>query len=88
MVPNTNYLIQQIIIVDRNRDNGLSMVKVKVAVNFLSKEIIDSIVDEEKQPADIIEKCRNIDVGYTYNEYTEIRTDEDVKNLYCNRAIS
>ena len=45
------------------------------------EEIIDSIVDEEKQPADIIEKCRNIDVGYTYNEYTEIKTDEDVKNF-------
>ena len=81
MVPNTNYLIQQIIIVDRNRDNWIIDDEGEGCVNFLSKEIIDSIVDEEKQPADIIEKCRNIDVGYTYNEYTEIKTDEDVKNF-------
>lgn len=81
MVPNTNYLIQQIIIVDRNRDNWIIDDEGEGCVNFLSKEIIDSIVDEEKQPADIIEKCRNIDVGYTYNEYTEIKTDEGVKNF-------
>lgn len=36
---------------------------------------------KRNNPADIIEKCRNIDVGYTYNEYTEIKTDEDVKNF-------
>ena len=58
MVPNTNYLIQQIIIVDRNRDNWIIDDEGEGCVNFLSKEIIDSIVDEEKQPADIIEKMQ------------------------------
>ena len=44
MVPNTNYLIQQIIIVDRNRDNWIIDDEGEGCVNFLSKEIIDSIV--------------------------------------------
>ena len=38
MVPNTNYLIQQIIIVDRNRDNWIIDDEGEGCVNFLSKE--------------------------------------------------
>ena len=48
MVPNANYLIQQTVTVDRNRDNWIIDDEGEGRVNFLGKEIIDSIVDEEK----------------------------------------
>ncbi len=81
MVPNTKYLIPQILIIEADQtdwdkdENGVGCVR------FLSKELLDSFLDEEQQPEAILEKCRLMDDGYVYDETPEIRSQKDIENL-------
>lgn len=81
MVPNTKYIFPQIIIVDANQDNWVMNDEYEGCVDFLSKEIIDSIIEKDNQSGDVIEKCKIADDGYIYNEYQEVKTYDDVVNL-------
>lgn len=81
MVPNTKYLIPQILIVDSNQDNWNTDEEGVGCVNFLSRELLDSFLDQEHQPEDILCKCREMDAGYTYADVQEIKTQKDIENL-------
>lgn len=81
MVPNTKYLIPQILIVDTDCSNWNVDENGVGCVNFLSRELLDSFLDEEIQPESILEKCRAIDKGYVYDETPEIKTQQDIENL-------
>ena len=83
MVPNTIYIIPQILFVDTDQSNWIMDENGVGCVDFLSRELLDSFLDSDQQPADIIEKCLEMDTGYIYNEITEIRTEADVENLEC-----
>lgn len=37
------------------------------SVDFLNRELLDSFLDSEEQPEDILEKCRSMDAGYVYD---------------------
>ena len=50
-------------------------------VDFLSKELLDSFLDEAEQPEEILEKCRAMDAGYVYDDTPEIRTQKDTEAL-------
>lgn len=81
-VPNTKYIIPQILIIDSdqsnwNIDDGVG------CVNFLNRELLDSFLDEETQPNDILDQCRAMDKDYTYNEIVEIKNKQDIENLIC-----
>ena len=84
MTPNIKSLIPQILIVDSSRD-GWNVDKDgedgEGCVDFLSRELLDSVLDEEVQPADILEKCRLMDSGYVYDATPEIRTQKDIEDL-------
>ena len=54
MDPNTKYLIPQILIVDSNQDNWNTDEEGVGCVDFLSRELLDSFLDEENQPEDIL----------------------------------
>ena len=50
-------------------------------VNFLNRNLLDSIMRETNQPQNILEQCRKIDKGYTYDEVHEIKTQKDIEDL-------
>lgn len=50
-------------------------------VDFLSKELIDSILDSKYQPEDILERCHSMDRDYVYEEIREIRNKKDINDL-------
>ena len=78
MTPN---LMPQILIVDSNQDNWDMDENGVGCVNFLSRERLDSFLDKEDQPEDILEKCRLMDAGYVYDEIQEIKAQKDIENL-------
>lgn len=81
MVPNTKYFITQILIVDADCSNWNVDEYGVGCVDFLSRELLDSFLDEETQPESILEKCQAIDKGYVYDETPEIKTQQDIENL-------
>lgn len=81
MVPNTKYLIPQILIIDSEQDNWKIDEQGVGCVDFLSRELLDSFLDEEKQPEDILNKCRAMDVDYVYIDTPEIKTQKDIEDL-------
>ncbi|MGN1134004.1 MAG: hypothetical protein ACI4RN_06065 [Oscillospiraceae bacterium] len=82
MEPDTKYIIPQLLIIDADQGNWILNDDGEGCVDFLNKDIIDSIVYNDSKHNDIIEKCKNIDIGYTYEEYQEIKTQADIDNLY------
>ena len=81
MVPGTRYLIRQILIVDSDQGNWNVDENGVGCVDFLSRELLDSFLDEEQQPEDILSRCRSMDAGYTYNDTPEIMTAKDIEDL-------
>mgnify|MGYP006981381057 CR=1 FL=1 len=81
MVPDTEYIIPQILIIDSDQ-SGWNMDENGVGcVNFLSWQLLDSFLDAEIQPKDILAKCHAVDEGYKYNEMPEIRMQKDIEDL-------
>ena len=76
-VPNTKYIIPQILIIDSEQDNWTTDENGGECVDFLSRDLLDSFLDEEEQPEDILQKCHAMDIGYIYNETPEIKTQKD-----------
>lgn len=80
-VPNTKYIIPQILIIDSDRSSWNITDQGEGCVDFLSKELLDSFLDKENQPAEILAKCRAVDKSYVYNETPEINTQKDIEDL-------
>ncbi len=74
-------LSPKVIIVESDKENWNKEGKLTGCVDFLTKELIYSILDMEEQPADILEKCRAMDADYVYNETPEIKTPKDIEDL-------
>ena len=81
MEPNTKYMIPQLLIVDSDYENWNIGENGEGCVDFLSKELIDSILDSKHQPEDILERCRSMDRDYVYEEIREIRNKKDINDL-------
>ena len=81
MEPDTKYIIPQVLIVDSEQSNWITDERGVGCVDFLSKELLDSFLDEEQQPSDILDKCRAMDSEYVYNETPEIKTQKDIEDL-------
>lgn len=81
MVPDETYIIPQILIVDSDTTNWVIDEKGGRCVNFLDRALLDSFLDAEEQPEEILEKCRAMDAGYVYDDTPEIKTEKDIKNL-------
>ena len=81
MVPDETYIIPQILIVDSDTTNWVIDEKSGGCVNFLDRALLDSFLDAEEQPEEILKKCRAMDAGYVYDDTPEIKTEKDIKNL-------
>lgn len=80
---NTNCLILQILITDSNQDGWVVDEDGIGGVDFLPKSLADEIIESQVMPDEIFEKCKNIDLNYTYDAEPEIKNDTDIENLYC-----
>lgn len=80
MDPDKKNLLLQILIIDSDRDNW-NVNDEEGCVSFLSLELLDSFLDEEHQPEDILEKCRAMDEVYVYEAFREIRTQKDIEDF-------
>lgn len=81
MVPDTKYIIPQILIVDADQCNWIKDEQGVGCVDFLDRTLLDSILDAEDQPKDILEKCHAMDAGYVYDDIQEIKSKKDIENL-------
>lgn len=81
MVPNTEYLIPQILIVDSDHSGWNTNEEGEGCVGFLTRTLLDSFLDAEQQPREILDLCRQMDAGYTYAGIQEIRTRKDIEDL-------
>lgn len=81
MVPDTKYIIPQILIVDSERNNWNLDEDGVGCVDFLSRELLNSFLDDEIQPEEILSRCRAMDAGYVYNEITEVKNQQDIEDL-------
>ncbi len=81
MTPNTKYLIPQILIIDSDRSNWKINEKGIGCVEFLSRDLLDSFLDKEQQPEEILKMCRSVDSDYTYEEIKQIKTEKDIDDL-------
>lgn len=83
MEQGTKYMITQVLVVDESTDGWVVDEEGIGGVDFLTRELVDEIVESGNTPADIIEKCKAVDEGYCYEEYKEIKTEQDINNLQC-----
>jgi len=81
MEPNTKYIIPQILIIDTDQHNWVKDDDGVGCVDFLNRKLLESFLDTEYQPEDILQKCRMMDRGYVYNDTPEIRNQQDIDNL-------
>lgn len=79
--PKKKFLEKQILIVDADQNDWNLNQDGEGCVNFLNRNLLDSIMRENNQPQNIIEQCRKIDKGYTYDEVHEIKTQKDIEDL-------
>lgn len=79
--PNTKYIIPQVIIIDADQSNWRKDKNGVGCVDFLNRDLLDSFLDIDEQPKEILDKCRAMDAGYVYEETTEIKTEADIVNL-------
>lgn len=82
MVPDKKYIIPQILIIDSDQNNWVMDEQGVGCVDFLSRELLDSFLDEEQQPTDVLEKCRTAYQSFVYNETPEIKTKKDIEDFY------
>lgn len=83
MTPNTKYLIPQLIIIDTSENDWVINNEGIGGVDFLPKEMADQIVESGEMPQEIRERCLALDNDFVYEEYSEIRSETDIKNLEC-----
>lgn len=81
MVPDRKELIPQLLVVDADKTRWHRDGKHAEFVDFLDRKRIDSFLDAETQPEDVLEKCRASDAGYVYEECREIRSEKDITDL-------
>lgn len=75
------FIDKSILIIDSDSTGFVVNENGEGCVDFLSKELLDSILDSDCQPQDIIEKCRAIDSACRYEPVREIKTQKDITDL-------
>ena len=82
MVPDKEYLVPQILIVDSDQSNWIiDDDNDSCCVDFLTIELLISILDNNVQPEDILKKCRNADAPYIFHDKMEIKKQKDIEDL-------
>lgn len=81
MQPNINYMIPQILVIDCNQEDWIKDNDGGGGVDFLPKKLAEEIIESQVMPTEIFEKCKNMDLNYTYDMEPEIKNEKDIENL-------
>lgn len=81
MVKDTESINIQILIIDADQSNWNTDEEGVGCVDFLSRGLLDSLLDAEEQPEEILAKCRDMDKDYVYDETPEVKNEADIANL-------
>lgn len=80
-VPGTDYCMPLVCPIDKTDDNWVNLSEDNQCVDFLDPETIQMLLNSKSQPREIIEKCREVDKDYVYNEVKEIKTEQDIDDF-------
>lgn len=75
------YLTRKIIIVDSDQSDWKKDENGVGSVDFLTLDLLEDMACMNDQSEDILDKCRNMDEGYEYEERPEIRTERNAEDL-------
>lgn len=75
------YLIPSILIVDTSQDDWVVDECGLGGVDFLPEAEFLKMLESNRIPSEILEKCRRIDSAFTYSPYQSIHTEKDIENL-------
>ena len=81
MDPKRKVLTPQALIIDASEKDWILNEDETGGVNFLPKELADQIIRTGEMSQEIRNQCLAVDEGFVYEEYPEIRTAADIKNL-------
>ena len=70
-----------ILIVDANHDDWNINEEGFGGINFLSKDDVLKMIEEENISTELLSKCLYIDSSFKYDEYKDIKSDNDIENL-------
>ena len=89
MVPDKEYLVPQILIVDSDQSNWIiDDDNDSCCVDFLTIELLISILDNNVQPEDILKKCRNADAPYIFHDKMEIQSRSSISFCFLISILS
>lgn len=77
----TKYLIPLVLVIDSDRSGWTVDEEGIGGLEFLPRDLADSLIDQGKLPDDILRKCLAADGDYVYEPYPEIRTEKDIEDL-------
>lgn len=78
---NSKYIIYKIIIIDSDQTDWILNEEGEGCVNFLSKEIITSLLNQDINSHHLLSKCLEIDKKYIYKDKFEINNSKDIEDL-------
>lgn len=71
----------RILIVDSDQSGWRTDEEGVGCVDYLSRKLLDSFLDAERQPEEILRVCRSADADYTYTETREIASQKDIEDF-------
>lgn len=77
----TDYCMPLVCPIDKVDGNWVNLGEDNQCVDFLDFETIQMLLNSKSQPREIIEKCREVDKDYAYNEVKEIKTKQDIDDF-------
>ena len=81
VVPDSKYIIYKIIIIDSDQTNWNLNADGEGCINFLSKEILISLLNKDIKSNSLLSKCLEIDKKYIYIDKPEIKNLKDIEDL-------
>lgn len=79
--PNKNSIMPVVLATDCDLSDWTEEVSHSHCVSFLPFEDLLYMVEEDRVPGELLNKCIELDKNYAFNEYPEIHSEKDIKNL-------
>jgi len=79
--PNSNSIMPIVLATDCDDSDWTEEINNSNCVNFLPFNDLLNMIDEDRVPKDLLDRCIELDKNYYFNEYPEIHTERDIKNL-------
>jgi len=78
---NTTYLIPMVIIVDADDSDWNKEDENRKSAAFLPTNDLTEMIEENRLPAHLLQKCIDLDQAYRFESVREIKTEADIRDL-------